>query len=63
VRVASAAPLHDRYIIDDVGMLILGASLNGFGKKQCFVIRAGEDVRSMAMTAFDANWASAVAWP
>ena len=63
VRVASVASLHDRYIIDDDGMLILGASLNGFGKKQCFVIRAGQDVRSMATVAFDTNWSTGVVWP
>lgn len=63
IRVASVASLHDRYMIDDVGMLILGTSLNGFSKKQCFVVRAGQDVRGMATAAFDTNWATGVVWP
>ena len=63
IRVASVGSLHDRYVIDDAGMLILGTSLNGFGKKQCFIIRAGEDIRQMATAAFDSNWASGMIWP
>jgi len=41
VRVVGSRTLHDRYIIDDNEMVILGTSLNGFGKKQSFVIQAG----------------------
>lgn len=62
VRVAASAPLHDRYIIDDAKMLILGTSLNGFGKKQGFVVQAGEDVRGVVGQAFDATWAAATVW-
>jgi len=44
IRIASSSQLHDRYIIDDKEMMILGASLNGFGKKQCFIVKAGPDL-------------------
>jgi len=63
IRVVGAAILHDRYIIDDKSLLILGTSLNGFGKKQSFVIRAGDDIRSAVMLAFDLLWAAAKSWP
>ena len=63
VRTAAAtAPLHDRYIIDNSSMLILGTSLNGFGKKQCFVIIVGPDIRETMTSTFDSLWASAQLW-
>jgi hypothetical protein len=37
VRIAGKGILHDRYIIHDGGMLVLGSSLNSFGLKQSFV--------------------------
>lgn len=54
--------LHDRYIIDDESMLILGTSLNGFGKKQHFVIRCGDDIRQLTLADFDTRWANASRW-
>lgn len=48
--------LHDRYAIDDVGMLLFGTSLNGIGKKQTFVVALGPDMRSLALDAFDRLW-------
>jgi len=63
IRVATSAPLHDRYIVDDAAMMILGTSFNGFGKKQCFVIQAGPDIRAVLMPVFDGLWASATIWP
>lgn len=62
VRVTASAPLHDRYVIDDKKMLILGTSLNGFGKKQGFVVQAGEDVRCIVVQAFDNAWAAGTLW-
>jgi hypothetical protein len=56
VRQAAQGQLHDRYVIDDNGMLIFGTSLNSFGRKQSFVIRAGVDVRSSVAGAFDSVW-------
>ncbi|MCH9027100.1 MAG: hypothetical protein IIA05_08310 [Proteobacteria bacterium] len=54
--------LHDRYIIDKTSMLILGTSLNGFGKKQCFLIRAGQDIRATMLHGFNEHWDSADVW-
>lgn len=56
VRAARDRVLHDRYVIDDSDMYLIGTSLNGIGKKQTFVVRAGEDVRAMAIGGFDAQW-------
>ena len=59
VRKARKGVLHDRYIIHDGGMLVLGASLNSFGLRQSFVSKAGSDVRDATSTFFDDRWASA----
>ena len=59
VRQAAAGTLHDRYGIDDDRMLHFGTSLNGLGKKQSFIVELGEDVRSSALSAFDAAWGAA----
>lgn len=63
IRKTKKAIIHDRYIVDKKGMLILGASLNGFGKKQCFIISAGQDIRSTMLDSFKAHWNKADAWP
>ncbi|NIM11660.1 MAG: hypothetical protein GTO45_06170 [Candidatus Aminicenantes bacterium] len=55
--------IHDRYIIDDKIMLILGTSLNGFGKKQCFLIKAGKDIRSAMLNNFKKHWSTSNPWP
>ncbi len=56
VRVAPQKVLHDRYVIHDDGMALLGTSLNGLGLKQSFVVSLGEDLRSTALRAFDDVW-------
>lgn len=63
VRTAAANVLHDRYAIDDTSMTILGTSLNGLGKKQAFVIKAGPDIRQAMMSTFDRLWATGTVWP
>ena len=64
LRRASGHRLHDRYIIDDSGMLLLGTSLNGFGKKQCFVIKLGQDLRATMLAFFTSAWPAAKPpWP
>jgi len=63
IKSSPTKDLHDRYIIDDAGMVILGTSLNGFGKKQCFVIRAGENMRAAMLKEFSRRWAAGSVWP
>lgn len=59
VRVSSQKVLHDRYVIDQSNMLILGTSLNNIGAKQTFAVSTGDDVRNMALGAFDNLWLTA----
>ncbi|MGB6836283.1 MAG: hypothetical protein WBF66_01095 [Dehalococcoidia bacterium] len=59
VRVATQKDLHDRYIIHDDGLLLLGTSLNGLGKKQSFVIALGPDLRADVSGAFESRWQTA----
>jgi hypothetical protein len=59
VRVAANRVLHDRYAIDDVGMLAFGTSLNGIGFKQSFVVVLGEDVRTSVLSTFESYWQAA----
>ncbi|MFM9995573.1 MAG: hypothetical protein ACKVU4_07200 [Phycisphaerales bacterium] len=63
VRRAHANVMHDRYVIAGQGVLILGTSLNGFGKKQCFVVRAGQSIAGSLTKTFDDLWAKATSWP
>lgn len=63
VRKPASDILHDRYLIDENSMLIMGTSLNSFGKKQCFVIKAGQDIRSAVLAHFVSLWNSAMPWP
>jgi hypothetical protein len=59
VRVVGQRVLHDRYVIDDDGMLLFGTSLNGIGFKQSFVVSLGEDIRASVLTTFDSYWKTA----
>lgn len=63
IRRTKKAVLHDRYIYDEKRLFILGASLNGFGKKQSFIIAAGPDIRSGMETIFVNMWKHAECWP
>jgi hypothetical protein len=60
IAVEQVAPgvLHDRYAIDADGMILFGTSLNGIGKKQTFVVALGQDMKSLALGAFDRLWGS-----
>ena len=62
VRKTAKPVLHDRYILEDSSMRILGTSLNGLGKKECFVIKAGDDIRTTMLEVFDKRWGEAQPW-
>lgn len=63
IRTAPQKNLHDRYVIDDDSMIILGSSLNGFGKKQSFIIRVGTDFRTGMLLQFEQLWSAGKTWP
>lgn len=59
IRQVGMRVLHDRYLIDDSEMFILGTSLNGLGLKQSMVVSAGQDLRVTALHEFKRLWKSA----
>lgn len=59
IKVLANGAMHDRYIVHDGGLLVLGGGLKDFAKKQMFVIGLGTDLASSAAKAFDANWSRA----
>ena len=63
IRTAPKKNLHDRYVIDDDSMIILGSSLNGFGNKQSFIIPVGADVRMGMLRQFEQLWLAGRTWP
>jgi len=63
IRVPSGNTLHDRYIVDVKNLLILGTSINGFGKKQSFVIQISGDIRQAVLDAFQKAWSGGTVWP
>jgi hypothetical protein len=63
VRKTAKSVLHDRYLLEDSSMRILGTSLNGLGKKECFVIKAGDDMRATMLSVFDKRWNEGQPWP
>lgn len=56
VRRGPQGQLHDRYVIHDGGMLLIGTSLNTIGLKQSFVVALGEDIRGSVLRSFDDAW-------
>lgn len=56
VRVATRKDLHDRYILHDDGLLLLGTSLKDLGRKQSFVVALGFDLRADVSAAFESRW-------
>jgi hypothetical protein len=58
IRISPNGVLHDRYIIHQEGMLLLGTSLNGFAKKQSFLVSLGPDIRDAMEAAFNRMWGS-----
>jgi hypothetical protein len=56
MRIAPQGMLHDRYVIHDSGMILIGTSLNGLGKKQCYIVQVTEDVRRASLDFFSSVW-------
>jgi hypothetical protein len=63
-RLHGQQDLHDRYILDDRGITLLGHGLKDVGRKESFVVffdaSIAEDMISDVASAFDARWQSAV---
>ncbi len=59
IRVHPTANLHDRYIVSEQNMYLVGQSLNGIGKKQTFIVETGSDLRDQMIRYFEQLWGSA----
>lgn len=56
VRVLGDFTLHDRYIMDDSHMWIIGHSIKDLGNKESFVIELSGDIKQAAKQLFEDNW-------
>lgn len=60
---ADASSMHDRYVLTDDTLILVGHGLKDIGGKESFVIRLGEEVAQALIgtitPAFDAKWSSA----
>ncbi|MGO4715017.1 hypothetical protein [Bradyrhizobium sp. 2TAF24] len=59
VRVVGKGKLHDRYIIHNAGLLLVGASLKDLGRAQSFVVEVGAGMSKLVSDHFDAIWGNA----
>jgi hypothetical protein len=59
VRVVGQGHVHDRYLLHNAGILLLGASVKDIGKKQSFVVAVGKDIASAVSPRFEQLWSQA----
>jgi hypothetical protein len=59
VRAIGQGHVHDRYLLHEGGILLLGASVKDIGKKQSFVIAVGKDIAGAVFPAFEKLWSQA----
>ncbi|MCF6110014.1 hypothetical protein [Mesorhizobium muleiense] len=63
VRQANPGQLHDRYLIHDAGMLLMGGSLKDLTKKQAVIVALSKAFGSEIARAFDREWGRAKKLP
>lgn len=56
VRKYDKSKIHDRYIIDNNCMWIIGHSLKDLGNKECFIFETGKDLRDAVANVFNRRW-------
>jgi hypothetical protein len=59
VRAATPGQFHDRYVLHDNGMYLLGSSLKDIGKKQSIIVTLPTDFSREMSKAFERLWATA----
>lgn len=57
IKICQKSVLHDRYIISSDGMLLIGQSFSGIGKKQTFIVQVGKDIKEQMIRLFNQLWA------
>lgn len=58
VKIASGRDMHDRYILSDSCMWLVGHSLKDLGSKESFIVELGEDIRNSMDLVFDTRWSA-----
>jgi len=56
VKLYDKSVLHDRYILDDKNMWLIGHSIKDLGKKECYIVKVGEDLRGESLNLFNRRW-------
>jgi hypothetical protein len=56
VRIAPPGELHDRYILSDSGMWLVGHSLKDLGTKESFIVKLDEDIKKSMESVFTNRW-------
>ena len=56
IRVYDKSVLHDRYIIAERDMWLIGQGLKDLGKKESFLVRMGDDIKESMAAVFDRRW-------
>jgi len=56
VKVTQSTEIHDRYVISDTGMWLVGHSLKDLGSKETFLVRVGDDIRDSVESVFKGRW-------
>lgn len=56
IRKYDKSKIHDRYIIDNNCMWIVGHSLKDLGNKECFIFETGKDLRDAVDNVFNRRW-------
>ncbi len=52
--------IHDRYVLSETHMWLVGHSLKDLGKKETFIVPLGEDIRQPLELAFETRWNSSL---
>lgn len=58
VRIAQKKTLHDRYVITDNNMWLIGHSLKDLGSRESFIVNLGEGIRNSLKDVFNQRWAN-----
>lgn len=58
-RTVPKQKLHDRYVLHNSGMILLGASLKDVGKAPSFVVALGPDLTNAVSVHFGEAWKTA----
>lgn len=56
VRIVDSDELHDRYILSEKRMWLVGHSLKDLGRRESFIVALGEDIRNSMSEVYEERW-------